>query len=128
MTFSEFLRDLIFKPIVKLINKTGLKPFRNAVSIIGYFLTFFICGIWHGDTVNFVYWGLWHALGLAIFKVWSSTKVFDRLHGSESSMKQGLLTFSGIAITFSFVTIGWLFFHYKGEDLTVVFETLLGIK
>lgn len=127
MTFSEFLRDLIFKPIVKLVNKTGLKPFRNTVSIIGYFLTFFICGIWHGDTVNFVYWGLWHALGLAVFKVWSSTGTFERLHNSQSSVKQGLITLSGIALTFSFVTVGWLFFHYKGEDLTIVFETLLGI-
>ncbi len=128
MTFSEFLRDLIFKPIVKLINKTGLKPFRNTVSIIGYFITFFICGIWHGDTVNFVYWGLWHALGLAIFKIWSSTSVFTKLHDSQSTLKQGLVTVSGIALTFAFVTIGWLFFHYKGEDLTLVFETLLGIK
>lgn len=128
MTFSEFLRDLIFKPIVKLINKTGLKPFRNTVSIIGYFLTFFICGIWHGDTVNFVYWGLWHALGLAIFKVWSSTRIFGRLHSEGSNLKQGAITISGIALTFTFVTIGWLFFHYKGEDLTVVFETLFGIR
>ncbi|MCR9172132.1 MAG: hypothetical protein NXI10_06555 [bacterium] len=128
MTFSEFLRDLIFKPIVILINKTGLRSYRNTVSIIGYFLTFFICGIWHGDTVNFVYWGLWHGLGLAIFKVWSSSKAFTPLHNSQSTLKQGLTTLSGIIITFSFVTIGWLFFHYKGEDLTVVFETLFGIK
>lgn len=128
MTFSEFLRDLIFKPIVKLINKTGLKPYRNAVSIIGYFITFFICGIWHGDTANFVYWGLWHGLGLAIFKVWSSTAAFERLHDSKSKGTQLATTLSGMLVTFSFVTIGWLFFHYKGEDLTVVFETLFGIR
>lgn len=128
MTFSEFLRDLIFKPIVQLINKTGLKPYRNAVSIIGYFLTFFICGIWHGDTVNFVYWGLWHALGLAIFKIWSSTGSFKRLHGNGSTTIQLLVTLSGITLTFAFVTIGWLFFHYTGEDLTLVFETLFGMK
>jgi D-alanyl-lipoteichoic acid acyltransferase DltB (MBOAT superfamily) len=128
MTFSEFLRDLIFKPIVKLINKTRLKPFRNTVSIIGYFLTFFICGIWHGDTVNFVYWGLWHGLGLAIYKVWTSGSLYNRLHGGSHSGKQFMVTLSGVLLTFSFVTIGWLFFHYKGEDLTTVVETLLGMR
>lgn len=128
MTFSEFLRDLIFKPVVKIVNKTSLKPWRNTVSIIGYFITFFLCGIWHGDTVNFVYWGLWHALGLAAFKVWSSSNIFTTLHNTKSSSKQLILTFSGMTLTFCFVTIGWLFFHYKGEDLTIVFETLLGIR
>ncbi len=128
MTFSEFLRDLIFKPIVQLINKTKLKPFRNTVSIIGYFFTFFLCGVWHGDTVNFVYWGLWHAFGLAVFKVWSASGIFTKLHGTKSNGKQLALTLSGMTLTFCFVTIGWLFFHYKGEDLTLVFETLLGIR
>lgn len=128
MTFSEFLRDLIFKPVVQLINRTRLKSWRKTVSIIGYIITFFLCGIWHGDTVNFVYWGLWHAFGLAIYKVWSASNTHARLHNNNGLLSKGVITFSGILLTFSFVTIGWLFFHYKGEDLTIVFETLLGIR
>lgn len=129
MTFSLFLRNLIFKPTVTVINKLGLKRFRTTVTILGYLITFFICGIWHGDTVNFVYWGLWHAFGLAVFKVWSNSKVYGTLHADGSSaMKKNLVLFSGILITFCFVTFGWLFFHYSGEDLTKVFNLLFGLQ
>ncbi|NRA11808.1 MAG: MBOAT family protein [Crocinitomicaceae bacterium] len=128
MTFSKFLRDLIFIPIIKLLNKTGLKSSRTLVTIIGYLLTFFICGIWHGDTVNFVYWGLWHAFGLSIYKLWSSSRLHNKLHNSNSRIRKNTLTISGVTLTFLFVSFGWLFFHYSGEGLTTVFNLLIGLK
>ena len=128
MTFSQFLRDLIFKPIVQLLNKAGLKSFRTLVTIIGYLLTFFICGIWHGDTVNFVYWGLWHAFGLSMYKLWSTSRLHFKLHNSENVIQKNTLTISGMTLTFLFVSMGWLFFHYSGEGLTTAFNLLFGLK
>ena len=122
ITFSDFLRDLIFKPIVKSINKVGIIKHRLTVSIIGYMLTFFICGIWHGDTVNFVYWGLWHGAGLAFFKYWSGTKIRNSI---ASKLNPTVLAITGGLITFIFVTIGWMFFNYKGSDLTNVVKLLI---
>lgn len=125
MTFSEFLRELIFKPIVKGISKWPIKLPRLSVSIIGYILTFFICGIWHGETVNFVYWGLWHGFGLSVYKFWSGTNVRSRwVNNLELKRRIWIKDWLGIVLTFCFVTFGWMFFHYKGEELTLVFETL----
>ena len=125
ITFSNFLRDLIFKPIVKGISKWRIKPPRLVISIIGYILTFFICGIWHGDTVNFVYWGLWHGVGLSIYKAWSLTSFHTKMHLSFSEKKmKWLLNLSGFIITFGFVTFGWIFFNYSGKDLSLIFELL----
>lgn len=125
ITFSEFLKNLIFKPIVKSISSWRIKPPRIAISIIGYILTFFICGIWHGDTVNFIYWGLWHGVGLSIYKVWSLSTMHSKLHGFMYQKNiHWLLTLSGFIITFSFVTFGWIFFNYSGRNLTLIFEVL----
>lgn len=125
ITFSDFLRELIFKPIVKGISSWRIKPPRLIISIIGYILTFFICGIWHGDTVNFVYWGLWHGVGLAVYKAWSLSTLHTKLHSaSDKKFYSILITTSGFLITFSFVSFGWMFFHYSGSDLTLVFDLL----
>lgn len=125
MTFSEFLRDLIFKPIVKGISNWPIKLPRLSVSMAGYILTFFICGIWHGETVNFVYWGLWHGVGLSVYKLWSGTNLRERWVGRlKQRNRLWVRDWSGILLTFCFVTFGWMFFHYTGEDLTLVFETL----
>ncbi len=126
ITFSTFLRELIFKPIVKGISRWKIKPPRLAVSIIGYILTFFICGVWHGDTSNFIWWGLWHGVGLSVYKAWSSTKLHDRIHTSFGKKKlDWMLSVVGWLLTFSFVTFGWVFFNYANQDLETALKLLL---
>jgi D-alanyl-lipoteichoic acid acyltransferase DltB (MBOAT superfamily) len=90
------------------------------VSILGYLFTFIICGLWHGSTLNFLLWGLWHGIGLALLKVWqSSTSNFNQMKAT--SVFQML----AIAINFSFVSIGWIFFNYKIEQLQIIQNLLL---
>ena len=126
MTFSNFLRELIFKPIVKGIAKIGLNLPRIWVSIIGYLLTFAICGVWHGSTFNFIIWGLWHGAGLSAYKVWSLSRWHNQWHAwMERNGLTWLDKFLAMAITFIFVTIGWMFFHYKNNALLKVVERLL---
>ena len=126
MTFSEFLRELIFKPIVKGISKSRTKWPRLSVSIIGYILTFVLCGIWHGDTVNFIYWGLWHGIGLSVYKAWSGSGVRKKL---STSLEKKSLSWLGngvaVLITFLFVTFGWVFFQYTGKDLSIAINFLM---
>lgn len=126
ITFSDFLRDLIFIPLVKWINKLNLKLPRLGVSGIGYILTFAICGIWHGDTVNFLYWGLWHGVGLFIFKIWTTTSWFAKLNNNFKKKRKSIYEITSALITFVFVTMGWMFFHYTEKDLTPIINTLIG--
>lgn len=120
ITFSNFLFAYVFKPCLALYNKIFPRLPRMAISILGYMTTFFICGLWHGDTINFVYWGLWHGLGLSVGKLW---KTYIPLPEKISSSKYYL--FVSMAITFIFVTIGWMFFHYSQEELAVIFNNII---
>lgn len=125
MTFSDFLRNLIFKPFVIWLSSLNIALPRLVVSIIGYIVTFTICGIWHGTTLNFVYWGLWHGVGLAIYKVWDTSSLKASLSKSASS-KALILTGDvlGMIINFLFVTVGWVFFHYKPAALSNIADLL----
>lgn len=121
ITFSKILSDLFFKPFVRFLNKLlNLSSSKMYVSILGYLFTFIICGLWHGSTLNFLLWGLWHGIGLALLKVWqSSTSNFNQMKAT--SVFQML----AIAINFSFVSIGWIFFNYKIEQLQIIQNLLL---
>ncbi|MCI5055195.1 MAG: hypothetical protein MRY83_03750 [Flavobacteriales bacterium] len=118
ITFSNFLRAYIFKPTLHVINKTIIGKNRILTTISAYLLTFFICGIWHGDKVNFIYWGLFHGLGLSLNKIWRDHLV------SHTIQKLRWYKLTSGFVTFAFVTLGWMFFHYSHEELVEIFNAL----
>jgi len=120
ITFSTFLSLYVFKPLIKLLNSIINPKHRLLVSILGYLLTFIICGLWHGSTINFIYWGIWHGIGLALYKVWEQ-KVKPNKPFYNGFIFKGF----SIILTFSFVTIGWLFFHYSSNQIKAIFELIL---
>jgi D-alanyl-lipoteichoic acid acyltransferase DltB (MBOAT superfamily) len=115
ITFSNILGELFFRPFVKFLNrKFQIAGNKTYITIIGYLVTFVICGLWHGSTVNFIYWGLWHGIGLSIMKMWQiSTKGFSPYKEKYSTPYNTI----SIAVTFIYVSIGWLFFHYNIDQL-----------
>lgn len=120
MTFSNFLFAYVFKPSLTLYNKLFPKFPRISITIIGYLTTFFICGLWHGETVNFVYWGLWHGIGLSLGKLW---KVYVKI--PEKTLNGIVYKSASILLTFIYVTIGWMFFHYSQTELIEIFNTVI---
>ncbi len=120
ITFSNFLFAYVFKPSLAMYNRLFPRFPRIIITISSYMTTFFICGLWHGDTINFVYWGLWHGLGLSIGKLW---QLYIRI---PDSIKQNYIYQSiSILITFIYVTIGWVFFHYPRQELALIFNNIL---
>ncbi len=61
MTFSSWLRDYIYFPLGGS-KKGKLRCYLNL------FITFFICGIWHGATWGFVIWGALHGVVMMVYK------------------------------------------------------------
>ncbi|MEM9052151.1 MAG: MBOAT family O-acyltransferase [Bacteroidota bacterium] len=120
ITFSNFLKLYVFKPSINLFNSIINPKYRLTVTILAYLITFLICGLWHGDKINFVYWGLWHGVGLAINKVFA-VRLKPKLRFSAS---RAYNVFS-VALTFVYVSVGWMFFHYTHDQLIEIFNLLL---
>lgn len=119
ITFSNFLKSYVFKPFIVLFNSIINPKNRLLVSTICYIVTFTICGIWHGSTMNFIYWGLWHGVGLTINKIWV-VKVKPFVSFSDTR----IYNMASMALTFVYVTIGWVFFHYSTSQLIEIFKLL----
>lgn len=80
---------------------------------LGVLATMLAISLWHGLTVNYLAWGLYHAMGLVIYRGWSgsSAALFmqERLPVSINYML-------GWFLTFQFVILGFVF--TKESDLT----------
>jgi len=96
ISLSSWLRDYLY--IALGGNRGGkFKMYRNLM------LTMVLGGLWHGAGWNFIIWGFFHGLALIVNR-------FVKLPGKNilpSTIHKGL----AIAITFSFVSVLWIFFR-----------------
>lgn len=59
ITLSRWFRDYLYIPLGG--NRTS--PWRNYLNL---FTVFFLCGLWHGASWTFVFWGIYHGIFLVI--------------------------------------------------------------
>ena len=64
ITLNTWLFDYLYGPMV-----TSRGLLRGRLDL-GFLLVFGASGLWHGATWTFVFWGVWHGLGLAAHRRW----------------------------------------------------------
>jgi len=70
MSLSMFLRRHLFLPIyIALLRRSGGQH-RLLCASIALLITFVLCGAWHGLTLPYLTWGLFHALALIVCHVY----------------------------------------------------------
>lgn len=114
ISLSTWIRDYIYIPLGGSKHGT-VRKFSNGV------FAFAICGLWHGAAWNFIFWGLYHGIGLVIFSNTKTLFLENRLALSiKPFLKQNIILSQsriiilamGWMLTFLYVSIGWLFFFY----------------
>lgn len=93
MSLSSFLKDYLYIPL-------GGNRLGNRRKIINTMIVFAICGLWHGNGFNFLFWGLLHGIYSAVDSVL-------REHG----IKKFRTGMTGRIITFVEVSFAWVFFR-----------------
>jgi alginate O-acetyltransferase complex protein AlgI len=125
MTLTQWIRSYFFNPFNRWIRSFRSLPAWTMI-LSGQLATMLIIGLWHGVTVNFIFWGLWHGLGLFIQNRWSEF-VKKRFSVSEPRL-QHALQIAGVLLTFHFVALGWVFFALSSPSLSwTVFGKLFGM-
>ncbi len=97
ISLSLFIRDYIYIPLGG--NKKGFLLAQLFVLI-----AFSLSGIWHGNTFNFLIWGLLHGLGTICFNCMRACKISIPI------------PYASTLLTFHFVTFAWVFFYYPSLD------------
>lgn len=116
ITFSRALTAHVFMPVSRALSR-ALPGRKFLIPAIGYTATFLFAGFWHGASANLLLWGLWHAVGMIAQDF--SQKLMPRRPGVVT--KDGLIVRSlKILATFSFVSMGWLFFVLPLDQLAKI--------
>lgn len=100
VTFSTWLRDMIFRP---LAGEWG-NPARVLLAIAGGLL---VAGLWHGSSATFLVWAAIHAVFLAL------NYLFRSLRGAALDNLLATLParFVCALVTFALVTLAWVVFR-----------------
>lgn len=116
ITLSVWLRDYLFLPLaVYFAGKMKKKKYlgfatEKWIFLFATIITFAICGLWHGEGLNFLIWGLLFGIYLTIAN-WTlgfNKNLRKRLAISKNSK---LYRVYGIFITFILVSFTWIFFR-----------------
>jgi alginate O-acetyltransferase complex protein AlgI len=113
ISLSTWFRDYLYIPL----GGNRVSPARRYVNLV---TVFFLCGLWHGASWNFVIWGLWHGSFLVIERVlFNRGDRTDRRHlkgvavSTSSAVPSGLFAWPvwPHIYTLLVVMIGWVFFR-----------------
>lgn len=65
ISLTHFMRDTVYSPLLlTLMRRAPFLGFHLSAAIVS-FIAFFLIGIWHGSTINFVLLGLLYGFGVA---------------------------------------------------------------
>jgi alginate O-acetyltransferase complex protein AlgI len=120
MTLTQWFRAYIFNPLTRALRKSKPAIPVTFVILITQIVTMLVIGLWHGITLNFVFWGLWHGIGLFIQNRWSEW-IRPRLTFLDNRpFINKIATGAGILLTFHFVTLGWVWFALPSSSQSII--------
>lgn len=128
MSLTQWFRAYYFNPLTRTLRsrKQPLKPV--AVIFITQVTTMLLIGLWHGGTLNFIIWGLWHGLGQFVQNRYS-----DKMRAWVSGLDQKpaarrWYTAASTVVTFVYVSLGWIWFVLDTpQQALLVFGRLFGL-
>ena len=123
ISLSTWLRDYIFIPL-----NLQFRNFRSLGIGLSAFITFLLCGIWHGANWTFILWGILHG----IFLIFSSiTKNFRKacVNFFKLSNYPNLHKGFQLLITFHLVFFAWIFFRANSiSDAFILIRNMFKIN
>lgn len=123
ITLADWFRSYMFNPLTRKLRASPALP-KWLTIFIPQLSTMLLIGLWHGITPNFFFWGAWHGVGLFINNRWNALKKPSLFNRSESLQK-----YFGWALTFGYVTLGWVWFLMPTvANALETFQKLFGIR
>jgi membrane protein involved in D-alanine export len=105
ITLSHWLRDFVFMRFSRLATKKKLFKSRLTTACCGYIINMMVMGIWHGLTVDYLTYGLYHGLLLAGTDVFQKKSKFYKRHKSARWFK-----IASWAVTINLIMFGFALF------------------
>jgi D-alanyl-lipoteichoic acid acyltransferase DltB (MBOAT superfamily) len=126
ITLSMWLKTYVYNPLavllIRRISSPSVEPF---LGVLCFFVTFFLIGVWHGRTSEYVVFGILQGGGVAINKLWQIglTRILGRKGYKELARNAVYIAFGrGLTFTWFAFTMFWFWANWK--QLGTVFSAI----
>jgi alginate O-acetyltransferase complex protein AlgI len=111
MSLSFWIRDYVY------ISLGGSRK-GEIRSYLNLFFAMVLCGLWHGASWTFVFWGAYHGAALAVNRIFNTVKAWITFQHDYQFIADGVSRI----LTLLTVMIGWVFFRSVDlhQALTIV--------
>jgi alginate O-acetyltransferase complex protein AlgI len=126
ITLSHWLKTYVYNPLlIALMRRFPSARIEPFLGVAAFFVTFFLIGLWHGQTSEFAYFGVLLGAGVSLNKLFQiemvralGRKRYQAL--SSNGMYQAVCR----GLTFTFFTFSLLWFWSNWKDLGKLNQTL----
>ncbi len=115
MSLSFFIRRNLFIPIQLLLVRNGGHTRPLLCGAIAIFAAFELGGLWHGISIGWLGWGMFHGLGLVGVRAYGeflNTALGPA--GMKAYRNSKVLYLCRIAVTFEYVALSFFPVYYFG--------------
>lgn len=139
ISLGAWMRDYVFYPFaltraMSALSKAAKKRFgtdfaRALPAALGNILVFLLVGIWHGATSNYILWGLYNGVFLAISALLEPAYKRFGEHHAALTANTGFHIFR-VLRTFIIVNIGWFFDRcaHAGDALRMMGRVITDLR
>lgn len=83
ITLSHWLRDFVFMRLTRALLMHKVLKSRLTTACTGYVANMTLMGVWHGLTLDYVIYGAYHGVLLALCEAWQRKSKFYKAHKNE---------------------------------------------
>ncbi len=126
ITLSMWLKTYVYNPLavflIRRVSSPSIEPF---LGVICFFVTFFLIGVWHGRTSEYIVFGILQGGGVAINKLWQLwlTHTLGR-KGYKELAKNAIYIAFGRGLTFSWFAFTMFWFWASWKQIGTVFSAI----
>ena len=117
ITLSNWLKTYVYNPLlVALMRRLPSPSLEPALGVVCFFITFFLIGIWHGRTSEFIVFGVLTGGGISINKLWqlALTRAIGRKRYKELAKNVSYRAFGrGLNFTWFAFTLFWFWGNWS---------------
>jgi alginate O-acetyltransferase complex protein AlgI len=130
ITLSIWLKTYVYNPLLLVLMRRVSAPcFQAPIVILCYFVTFFLVGIWHGRTSEFIVFGVLTGAGVSINKLWQlgAARVAGRRRYKVLAARPVYITLAR-GLNFSWFAFTLLWFWADWQQIRTVVSALRPIQ
>src|SRR3984957_6235265 len=126
MTLSNWLKTYVYNPLLlalmRRISSPTLQPF---LAVFCFFVTFFLIGVWHGRTSEFIAFGVMTGGGMSLNKLWQLglARAMGR-KGYKSLANRGAYVAFGRGLNFIWFAFTFFWFWGSWKQIDAIFSAL----